>query len=96
MKIVLATDGSSHAQAAVDVLKRLPFPPRSELTVLTVVKKVEPVAATGAVVGGSSPRLALSRMQPACRLQRRYMYAETARGGACMACLLQRARDSLR
>ena len=54
MKIVLATDGSSHAQAAVDVLKRLPFPPRSELTVLTVVKKVEPVAATGAVVGDES------------------------------------------
>jgi nucleotide-binding universal stress UspA family protein len=77
MKIMLATDGSSHAQVAVDVLKRLPFPPRSELTVLTVVKKVEPVAAIGAVVDDES-REALGQLHSAPRQEAERMLAREA------------------
>ena len=76
MKIVLATDGSSHAQAAVDVLKRLRFPPRSELTVLTV-KKVEPLVATGAVVGDES-RKALGQLHSVLRQEAERMLAREA------------------
>jgi nucleotide-binding universal stress UspA family protein len=38
MKILLATDGSECARAAVDFLYSLPFPAGSELTVLTVLE----------------------------------------------------------
>jgi nucleotide-binding universal stress UspA family protein len=37
MKILLATDGSRHAQAANELLKRLPLPSAVELTVMTVL-----------------------------------------------------------
>jgi nucleotide-binding universal stress UspA family protein len=43
MKILLATDGSQEAQAAVEVLKRLPLPPDTEILVLTVIDPVAPV-----------------------------------------------------
>jgi nucleotide-binding universal stress UspA family protein len=39
MKILLATDGSESAQAAVDCLIRFPFPRDSEVTVLTVIDR---------------------------------------------------------
>ncbi len=119
MKIVLATDGSAHAQAAVDVLKRLPFPPRSDLfnflsvlglagtmRAMSVAPQHLPAGrgvrsdllssenglAAGPLggyrpdpagtlpVGSRRPRLVSSRRQPACRLQRRYTYTETAGG----------------
>lgn len=38
MKILLATDGSAHSQAAVGQLNRIPFPPGSELTMLSVLE----------------------------------------------------------
>ncbi|MBL4886704.1 MAG: universal stress protein [Planctomycetaceae bacterium] len=38
MKILLATDGSAHSQAAVDLLNRIPFPAGSEVTLLSVVE----------------------------------------------------------
>jgi nucleotide-binding universal stress UspA family protein len=37
MKILLATDGSPNAAAAGDILTRLPLPPQSALTILTVI-----------------------------------------------------------
>ncbi len=37
MKALLATDGSSHAGAALNLLKRLPLPSSTEATILTVV-----------------------------------------------------------
>lgn len=37
MKILLATDGSDGARAAVDFIRRFPFPRNSEVTVLTVL-----------------------------------------------------------
>lgn len=37
MKILLATDGSSHAQAAESLLARLPLPPDSELALVSVI-----------------------------------------------------------
>jgi len=39
MKILLATDGSETARAAVDCLLRFPFPRNSEVTVLTVIDR---------------------------------------------------------
>jgi nucleotide-binding universal stress UspA family protein len=39
MKILLATDGSASAQAAVDCLTRFPFPRDSEVTLLTVIDR---------------------------------------------------------
>ena len=39
MKILLATDGSEGAQAAVDCLIRFPFPGDSDVTVLTVIDR---------------------------------------------------------
>jgi nucleotide-binding universal stress UspA family protein len=39
MKILLATDGSESAQAAVDCLIRFPFPEDSEFTLLTVIDR---------------------------------------------------------
>ena len=39
MKILLATDGSESAQAAVDCLLRFPFPKHSEVTLLTVIDR---------------------------------------------------------
>ena len=39
MKILLATDGSKSAEAAVDFLIRFPFPKDSEVTVLTVLHR---------------------------------------------------------
>lgn len=47
MHILLATDGSSHSQAAVAILKRIPFPPSSALTVLTVVEQSHLLNVTG-------------------------------------------------
>lgn len=41
MKIVLATDGSPSAAFAGHMLTRLPLPPSSELTILTVVDKLD-------------------------------------------------------
>ena len=43
MKILLATDGSIHAQTASELLKRLPLPPDIELTVMTVLSEERPV-----------------------------------------------------
>jgi nucleotide-binding universal stress UspA family protein len=39
MKILLATDGSAHAQTASEFLKRLPLPADVELTVMTVLSQ---------------------------------------------------------
>ena len=39
MKILLATDGSDSAEAAVDFLERFPFPKGSEVKMLTVIRK---------------------------------------------------------
>ena len=39
MKILLATDGSESARAAVDCLLRFPFPSDSEVTILTVIDR---------------------------------------------------------
>jgi len=39
MKILLATDGSESARAAVDCLLRFPFPRNSEVTLLTVIDR---------------------------------------------------------
>ncbi|MGB5408023.1 MAG: universal stress protein [Thiogranum sp.] len=39
MKILLATDGSESARAAVDCLLRFPFPKNSEVTLLTVIDR---------------------------------------------------------
>jgi nucleotide-binding universal stress UspA family protein len=39
MKILLATDGSESARAAVDYLLRFPFPRNSEVTLLTVIDR---------------------------------------------------------
>ena len=36
MKILLATDGSNHSEAAVDEIARKPFPAQSELLVISV------------------------------------------------------------
>jgi hypothetical protein len=41
MKILLATDGSSNATFAGDILTRLPLPPHSALTILTVVDTLQ-------------------------------------------------------
>ena len=38
MKILLATDGSAHSQAAIDLLNRVSFPPGSEVTLLGVLE----------------------------------------------------------
>lgn len=43
MKILLATDGSLHAQAARELLKRLPLPAPIELTIMTVLSQERPV-----------------------------------------------------
>jgi len=40
MKILLATDGSDTARAAVDFLVGFPLPPESEVMVMTVIKEV--------------------------------------------------------
>lgn len=42
MKILLATDSSAHSDAAVALLKRLPLPSNSEITLLTIVDIVTP------------------------------------------------------
>jgi nucleotide-binding universal stress UspA family protein len=39
MKILLATDGSESARAAVDCLLRFPFPSNSEVTLLSVIER---------------------------------------------------------
>ena len=39
MKILLATDGSESARAAVDCLLRFPFPRNSEVTLLSVIDR---------------------------------------------------------
>ena len=39
MKILLATDGSQSAMAAIDFLLRLPLPPACDFTLLTVIEK---------------------------------------------------------
>ena len=43
MKILLATDGSAHSQAAIEFLNRIPFPPGSELTLLSVLELPPPL-----------------------------------------------------
>lgn len=43
MKILLATDGSVDAEAAAELLQRLPLPPQIELTLLTVDKPFVPM-----------------------------------------------------
>ncbi len=56
MKILLATDGSKSAEAAVDFLIRFPFPKDSEVTVLTVLHRDlfgEDEPATSMVTAGS-------------------------------------------
>lgn len=39
MKILMSTDGSESAQAAVDLLLRMPLPEDSEITLITVIEK---------------------------------------------------------
>lgn len=43
MKILFATDGSAHSQAAIELLNRIPFPPGSELTLLSVLELPPPL-----------------------------------------------------
>ena len=43
MKILLASDGSPHSEAAVDFIGRFPLPPGAEVTLLTVVESFRPV-----------------------------------------------------
>jgi nucleotide-binding universal stress UspA family protein len=45
MRILLATDGSAHSQAASELLRRLHPPAGSELTLLTVIERVRPFLA---------------------------------------------------
>jgi nucleotide-binding universal stress UspA family protein len=40
LKILLATDGSAHAQAALQAVIRRPWPPRTELRILSVVHPI--------------------------------------------------------
>ena len=42
MKIILATDGSNYSCRCAELLKRIPFPPATEVTVLTVIEQVMP------------------------------------------------------
>lgn len=44
MKILHATDGSEHAEAAEQLLKRIPFPADSRLAVASVIEKPHPVS----------------------------------------------------
>ena len=46
MKILLATDGSPYSQTAGKLLARLAWPPTRELTVLSVVDRLELLTAT--------------------------------------------------
>ena len=41
MNVLLATDGSKSAEAAANLLKRVPLPPTTELTLLTVSPKLD-------------------------------------------------------
>ena len=40
MKILLATDGSNTARAAVDFVLKFPFPTGTQVTVMTVIREV--------------------------------------------------------
>lgn len=52
MKILLAVDGSSHSQEAVDEVARRPWPPRSTVRVLSVIQPYTPPA-TEVVLGAT-------------------------------------------
>lgn len=45
MNILIASDGSKHAEAALDFLTRLPLPENSKITLLVVVEKPRPLFA---------------------------------------------------
>lgn len=53
MKILLAVDGSSHSQEAVDDVARRPWPPGSTVRVLSVIQPYTPPA-TEFVLAGST------------------------------------------
>jgi nucleotide-binding universal stress UspA family protein len=51
MKILLAVDGSSHSQEAVDDVARRPWPPRSTVRVLSVIQPYTPPATEFVLAG---------------------------------------------
>lgn len=52
MKVLMATDGSAHSESAISLLKRLPLPDGSEITVLTVIDTVTPTFRTEPMLQG--------------------------------------------
>ena len=65
MRILVATDGSTHANAAVEWLRHLPFPPDREVMVITVV---EPPVARWPGMPNSRSDLPETRIAEARRL----------------------------
>ena len=55
MKILLATDGSEHSEAAVDEIVRRPFPANSEVLVISIFEP--PILTTGPYDGGVDMRV---------------------------------------
>lgn len=51
MKILLAVDGSSHSQEAVDEVARRPWPSRSTVRVLSVIQPYTPPATEFVLAG---------------------------------------------
>ena len=53
MKILLAVDGSSHSQEAVDEVSRRPWPSRSTVRVLSVIQPYTPPATEFVLAGAT-------------------------------------------
>lgn len=54
MKLLLATDGSAYSQAAVKEVANRPFPPKTEVCIITVIDNVafaRNAGAWGAIMG---------------------------------------------
>ena len=45
MRVLLATDGSAHSEAALDLLARIPVPAHCQITLLTVTEAIRPLFA---------------------------------------------------
>jgi nucleotide-binding universal stress UspA family protein len=77
MKIILATDGSAYSQAAGEVLKRLPFPAHTDLTVLTVLADDE-IFHTAEIDMEEADRDGLNALQQSQRRQAENLLAQEA------------------
>ena len=71
MKILLAVDGSSHSQEAVDEVARRPWPSRSTVRVLSVIQPYPPPATEFVLAGATAEDIRRQQTADAERLTAR-------------------------